>query len=67
MVSLGVGGIIKPVFLMCRMARSPVTSEGSWDMREPVTVKAIVHPAGRKLQVGESGSFCPQYSELLPP
>ena len=60
-VSLGVGGVSSPLFLMCSMARIAVTSHGSRYTRKPVTVWVVVHPDERNCHVGESGVFCPQY------
>ena len=61
-VSLGVGGVSSPLFLMCSIARIAVTSQGSRYTRKPVTVWVVVHPDERNCHVGESGVFCPQYS-----
>src|SRR5260221_10174285 len=46
------------------IARIPVTSHGSREIWNPVTVKVNRCPFGNGLQVGESGMFWPQYPSL---
>ena len=59
-VSLAVGGIKRPLFLVCKIARKPVTLHEAGYTWNPVMVTETVWPFSNGPHVGASGRFCPQ-------